>query len=226
MAQANSKSRKRPAGALAGAPSTRKPRGFGHERRPEILAAAKELFIAGGFDAFSTRKLARKVGLSQTGLYVYFKSREEILDALCQASYEATLREYARIDAEVVDDLDRLRAMVRSTIAMGLAAPEEYQIIYMTRRKLLHGPGELKKPVAERSRGARIYHWQVQLMRRLVRSGRLKISDAELAAQIVTVAAHGLVARRIAWPDFPWADRGRLVDGLIDGLIGGLVEPS
>ena len=34
---------------------TRKPRGQGHERRGEILAAAKALFIAEGYEGFTTR---------------------------------------------------------------------------------------------------------------------------------------------------------------------------
>jgi hypothetical protein len=35
-----------------------KPRGSGHERRGEILAAARALFVAEGYETVTTRKLA------------------------------------------------------------------------------------------------------------------------------------------------------------------------
>ena len=46
----------------------RKARGHGHERRSEILSAAKQLFISEGYETVTTRQLAERVGLSQTGL--------------------------------------------------------------------------------------------------------------------------------------------------------------
>ena len=46
----------------------RKPKGSGQERRGEILAAATELFAAEGYGRVTTRALAERVGISQTGL--------------------------------------------------------------------------------------------------------------------------------------------------------------
>jgi AcrR family transcriptional regulator len=202
---------------------TRKPRGQGHERPDEILNAAKAMFLAEGFEAVTTRKLAARVGLSQTGLYVYFKSKDEILDALCQRTYAATLERYRQIDAEFADDLDRFKAMVRWTVESGLAAPEEYQIIYMRPRRLLHGPEEAQKPPAEQSRGAQIVLWQMALVRRLIDAGVFRKMSPTVAGQVAITAPHGLVARLVAWPDFPWAEAGRLTDELVETLTRGLL---
>ena len=65
----------------------KKARGLGFERRDEILAAAKALFLKEGVERVSTRKLAQLVGLSQTGIYVYFKSKQAILAALIDTSF-------------------------------------------------------------------------------------------------------------------------------------------
>jgi AcrR family transcriptional regulator len=202
---------------------TRKPRGQGHERPEEILAAAKEMFVTEGFEAVTTRKLAARVGLSQTGLYVYFKSKEDILDALCQRTYAATLERYRQIDAEFPDDLDRFKAMVRWTVDSGLAAPDEYQIIYMTRRRLLHGAEESKKPPEERSRGAQVVSWQMALVGRLIERGVFRPMSRTVAGQLAITLPHGLVARLVAWPDFPWADRSKLADALVETLTRGLL---
>jgi AcrR family transcriptional regulator len=202
---------------------TRKPRGQGHERPDEILAAAKQMFVTEGFEAVTTRKLAAKVGLSQTGLYVYFKSKDEILDALCQRTYAATLARFRQIEAEHADDLDRFCAMLRWTVEQALSAPEEYQIIYMTRRRLLHGPEEAQKPAGEQSRGAQIVLWQMALTRRLIEAGVFRPMSATVAGQLALTLPHGLAARIVAWPEFPWAERGRLIEELVETVTRGLL---
>lgn len=64
----------------AAAPLTR------HRRfsREEIVEAAKELLQEDGRETFSTRKLAARVGLSVMGIYTYFQSKDDILDAVAE----------------------------------------------------------------------------------------------------------------------------------------------
>src|SRR5262245_59256476 len=69
-------------------PVRRKAWGHGHERRGEIVTAAKRLFMSAGYEAVTTRQLAQEVGISQTGLYVYFKSKEEILSEIRQSAFQ------------------------------------------------------------------------------------------------------------------------------------------
>lgn len=57
--------------------------------REEIVDAAKDLLREEGRDAFSTRKLAARVGLSVMGIYTYFESKEDILDAVADSYFSA-----------------------------------------------------------------------------------------------------------------------------------------
>lgn len=57
--------------------------------REEIVDAAKELLREEGRVAFSTRKLAARVGLSVMGIYTYFESKEDILDAVADSYFSA-----------------------------------------------------------------------------------------------------------------------------------------
>jgi AcrR family transcriptional regulator len=57
--------------------------------REEIVEAAKDLLREEGRDAFSTRKLAARVGLSVMGIYTYFDSKEDILDAVADSYFSA-----------------------------------------------------------------------------------------------------------------------------------------
>src|SRR3546814_997260 len=55
-----------PMGRTQERPRARKPRGQGHERVEEILAAAKALYAEGGYEFTPTRRIAGRVGVSQT----------------------------------------------------------------------------------------------------------------------------------------------------------------
>jgi AcrR family transcriptional regulator len=217
---------RRPKAPSSDPPRARKARGLGHERPDEILAAAKEMFLAEGYERVTTRALAARVGLSQTGLYVYFKTKEEILDALCQRTYQETLEDLRRIEAEIPDDLERFRAMARAIIESGLRAPKEYQIIYMTPRRLLHGPEDAHGPREQMSRGIQIVLWQQDLVGRLIDAGVFRRAKRVVVTQVALATIHGLISRMVAWPDFPWPDREELIEAHIETLILGLKAPS
>ena len=46
--------------------SSRKPKGEGHSRRGEILAAAERIFVEYGYEGATIRKIADEVGLSSS----------------------------------------------------------------------------------------------------------------------------------------------------------------
>ena len=48
----------------------------------EILGAAREIFVHEGYENFSMRALAERIGYSTTATYKHFKSRGEIFQHL------------------------------------------------------------------------------------------------------------------------------------------------
>ena len=72
---------------------------------PRFSKAAKELFASEGFARVTTRALAEKAGLSQTGLYIYFPTKEDILRAISEETHDAMTAAFER--AVVEDDPPR-----------------------------------------------------------------------------------------------------------------------
>src|SRR5215470_238652 len=68
-------------------------------KRRQILDGARRMFLAQGFDAASMGAIAREAGVSKGTLYVYFKSKEEL--------FEAIVEEQCRAEAEQIFTLDR-----------------------------------------------------------------------------------------------------------------------
>src|SRR5499427_4774414 len=68
-------------------------------KRRQIVTGARRVFLAQGFDAASMGAIAREAGVSKGTLYVYFKNKEEL--------FEAIVEDRSRAQAEQIFSLDR-----------------------------------------------------------------------------------------------------------------------
>ena len=67
-------------------------------KRRQIIEGARVVFLTQGFDAASMGEIARKAGVSKGTLYVYFKSKEDLFEAIAE--------EQCSLQAEQVFELD------------------------------------------------------------------------------------------------------------------------
>src|SRR5262249_33506998 len=68
--------------------SSRKPRADGVMSRGVILNAAARLATTRGLEGLSIGELAQHIGMSKSGLYAHFKSKEELELATIEAAAE------------------------------------------------------------------------------------------------------------------------------------------
>jgi AcrR family transcriptional regulator len=195
--------------------ANRKPRGSGHERLAEILAAAKELFLEQGVENVTTRKIAERVGISQTALFSYYSSKDKILARLIQDAFAELGRMVAGLGAEAADTRDWFRRCVAGYVRFGLKYPNEYRLAFMVMRPWQGAFGfplflELEKRVAAAM--------EEGVLRRDLGSSRL-------VAQTLWASMHGLTSLLIARPRprFPWEDVEDLVRTQTEMLLTGLL---
>ena len=202
----------------------RKARGCGHERPEEILCAARQLFLEHGVENVSTRQIAARVGISQTALYVYFKSKEEMLDQLSTAALCKLGAGLQKVDAECRDPIEYLRQALSGYVRFGLEHPDEYRLAFMLRdgHRKADGVDHKASPV-----GKALFVAMANRIEEGIAAGKIRSmgASAEGVAQSVWAAIHGLVALRLAYPDFDWMpvdDQIALhIDMLLRGLVGG-----
>lgn len=202
--------------------------------RRVILDAARELFVCEGYANVSLRKIARRIGYTPMAIYVHFRDKSEILDCICEESFDCFRANAERLDALGLPPRERLAAGLRAYVAFGLEHPHHYQLTFMT------------PPCGSQSLGRRNEIGQdcYQRMRRRVAlclgadvAGVAGVTDVaggeggdagegaevapevELAAQTIWTAVHGLVSLLIARPEFPWLERERLIDSVIEGAL-------
>lgn len=76
------------------------------QRRREILDAATKLFASRGYDLATVQAIAAKAGVAAGTVYLYFPSKEAILDALQQDFETGLLDRVADIAASVLAEED------------------------------------------------------------------------------------------------------------------------
>ncbi len=73
------------------------------EKRSQILAGARLVFLERGFDAASMGDIARAAGVSKGTLYVYFQNKEDLFASLVSAECRATAESLFELDAAEPD---------------------------------------------------------------------------------------------------------------------------
>ena len=105
------------------------------ERRQEIVATARELFQKKGYENTAMQDIMGALGIAKGTIYHYFKSKEELLEAVV----EDTANEYIAGLEKVLNEtegtgLDKMRALIASG-----NVEEQYQEIL----EHLHRPGNV-----------------------------------------------------------------------------------
>src|SRR5262245_51381423 len=107
MRSQNSETGRADGGTRAG----RKPREDGVASRRAILQAAANLATTRGLEVLSIGELAQQIGMSKSGLYAHFKSKEELELATIEAAAEIFKREVLAAAAAVPGGLERVWAL-------------------------------------------------------------------------------------------------------------------
>lgn len=179
-------------------PRPRSPRGQGAQLREEILRAAERLLLESGDQhAVSIRAVARAVGVSSPAIYLHFADKDELLFATCE-------RHFARLDEEVeaaatgiADPMRNLAERFRAYVRFGVADPEHYRILCMSRSD--------RSPAVTAERIAQLgaFGHLLEAVQRCIDAGRIEGEAFEVAC-VLWAAVHGVTSLLISEPDFPW----------------------
>lgn len=159
-------------------------------RRSEILAAATKVFGNKGFDATLMDEIARAAGLAKGTLYLYFKSKDEIYQAVVRQSL-AELDELTRQHVDAVPDFaGKYAAFIRVRIAFWQEQHSLYRVILSMSR----APQYRKKSIGWQ-REAVLY--LTELFAQAAAAGEIPQQDFLAAAWTTMDAIRGVNERRV-----------------------------
>jgi AcrR family transcriptional regulator len=106
------------------------------ERYERIVAAARELAEAEGWDAVTTRRLAELIEFSQPVLYSHFKGKADIMAAVATRGFEELA---ARLRLETANDArtpDVLRNVCSAYLDFARSRPVVYEAMFVLPTKI------------------------------------------------------------------------------------------
>src|SRR2546430_12864386 len=105
--------------------------------RQAILTAAGELFLEQGYERFSLRKVAERIGYSPTTIYLYFHNKDDLLFTVVDEGFVRFGQQLAAAAESQEDSWERIIALGRAYITFALQNPVYYQLMFLQRTDFL-----------------------------------------------------------------------------------------
>jgi AcrR family transcriptional regulator len=161
--------------------------------RRTILDAAGELFLEFGYEGFSMRQVAERIGYSATTIYRYFENKDDLLFAIIREAFIQFGQELAAAARTTDDPLARLEALGHAYINFGLQNPIHYQLMFMQRTDflLVNRDGQ-KQPMIDSFKVLQ------QAVEQAIDAGAIECGDAETYSEVIWALVHGITSLAVA----------------------------
>ncbi len=188
--------------------------------RRDILDAASRIFAEEGYRRVTMRRIAEEIEYSPTAIYLHFRDKSELLQAVCEDAFSELAVTLERLRKSAGTPLAFLHNGLRTYIDFGLSHRNQYIVAFMHA-----GPGPEALP-SGRPIGSRAFDVLRDGVRASVESGEIRTEDVDTTAQALWAAVHGLTSLLITMPEMPLAARQTLVGHTLDTLLAGLRAPA
>lgn len=169
--------------------------------RQGILETALSVLSEDGYVKMSMSKVAERIGMTAANLYNYFSNKDELILALQTRITESLYREYQAAYAGHKDPFERLEALMRILLRLGLGHPNYYDLLFsVTAPRFEDYVGTKLEPVA-RTEKQRAYEIAVKtreiymkvVMEVCERYGSFPPVEASLLLDDLWCTVHGAV---------------------------------
>jgi AcrR family transcriptional regulator len=99
--------------------------------RDDILAAARAVLLRDGIAAVTLEAVAREAGMSKTGLYYYFSSKEALVFELIFAAYENHAQRVQEAVAATETGAEALGAVIRNTVEVYSGQMDDFRLAFL-----------------------------------------------------------------------------------------------
>jgi len=175
------------------------------DRREEILRAAREVFREHGFEAAKVSAIADRAGIAKGTVYLYFSSKQAILEALC-GYYRSMMAEVITPALANPDSRQALKNAVHAALEL---AKRERDLVKLLDLQI----GLSKKPAAAANPAAQ--KAMVKFFRDCQAKGEARSYDPQVTMELVGGFVQWITRLCLVWGDI---DLSRYEDTAISML--------
>ncbi|HCQ66828.1 MAG TPA: TetR/AcrR family transcriptional regulator [Rhodobacteraceae bacterium] len=153
------------------------------DRPDELLDAALTLFVAQGYAHTSVAQIATAAGVSKGAVYLYFPSKQAILEGLVKRAVTPVADRALAVANIAQGDLRATLRSLLGSIVVGLTDPKVFAVPKIVIREAVIAP-----EIAQMYRNAvldRVLPFAIGLIRQGVDSGQLRAVDPELTLRTI-----------------------------------------
>lgn len=185
------------------------------ELRQHILTAAAELFLEQGYEHFSLRQVAERIGYTATTIYLYFQNKDDLLFEVVYDGWRRFSEEFLAAAQRGSDPVERLQSMGRCYVRFALDNPAVYDLMFVRRTDFLvhENPHSGGKP-------ADTFGVLCDTVAEAVDRGIFRSGDVVGFADAIWAAVHGVVS--LCPNIFDSERRGRAVEVVLAMVMDGL----
>jgi AcrR family transcriptional regulator len=189
-----------------------------------ILDAARDLFVAEGYNGVSMRAIAQRIEYSPTVIYQYFRDKEALVTELCQADFLVLAEELAET-RQIEDPIERLLECGQTYAHFAITHPNHYRLMFMDPLPARYDEAKSSEYKGKPEFDA--YALLLDQVRAASLAGRLRdqAADPQLVAQTLWAGIHGVVSLEIALGSdqcTQWRPLDERVRAMLDTLATGL----
>ena len=119
------------------------------ERRQELIDTAERLFMENGYEHTAISDIVKELNVAQGTLYYYFRSKEDILEAVVEKSIADLVGNVIRlISDEEVDEATRLNAAINGILGFVSQRNDFIDFLHQDINAVMHA--KLEKATVER----------------------------------------------------------------------------
>jgi AcrR family transcriptional regulator len=178
-----------------------------HNKRPDIIAAALELFAERGVRAATTREIAARAGITEGAIYRHFPSKEALAGGIFVDCMSRLLAHLQAASAEGDTPTDRLYSTCRAFFEFAGKYPAAYDYIMAAHQE------NLQVLLAQKTKPKDIF---TRVIIEGIAAGEFRDMDPQLATAFVV----GMNIRTI----FFW--RAGMVDMLEEDIVAGVCDAA
>ena len=186
--------------------------------RRSILDAARELFVAEGYQNVSIRKIAERIEYSPAAIYGYFPSKDDIFFSLAEEGFRLLGHpgDHARLDG--LAPIDRLRAIFWRFYQFSREQPQYFALMFVDR-----SVPRISREYERFAFAREIKQEIIAEIEKCIASGALPASiDATAAMRALGAGILGVAVMRVSDRLAPGEDADKMAANVLELTLAGL----
>ncbi len=186
--------------------------------RAEIINVARKIFTSQGYKKTTMEDVARASGKGKSSIYYYFKSKEEIFEAVVENEAEELRIALEKVIKSGKDPMERLKDYIMFRLYHARTVSNFYAALKEESLNQMHFVEGVRKNFEEQE-----FHMVADILETGIKEGAFKINNSKIGSIAITTMLKGLELP-LFLNEYTRAEKEKLLDDLIRILFYGLIK--